>query len=135
MADPIHGRRGRLYVGLASDSASAEPVTNLKSWSIDFSTDRIDTTCFGDTNKKYAAGLPDAAGDFGGFYDTASPQLYTAASDGLARKFYLYPTTSTTTTYWFGTGLFDFHVEGAVDGGVEVSGSWAAASPVAKVSA
>jgi hypothetical protein len=133
VAVPIHGRAGRLYVDLTG-SGSAEPVANLKSWSIDFSTDRIDTTCFGDTNKKYTAGLPDASGDFGGFLDIAGPQLYTAAADGAARKFYLYPTTSSA-TYWFGTGLFDFHAEGAVDSSVDVSGTWAAATIVSKVQA
>jgi hypothetical protein len=132
VANPIHGRRGRLYAGIASDTASAEPIANLKSWSIDFSVDRVDTTCFGDTNKKYASGLPDASGDFGGFYDTASAQLYTASQDGLARRFYLYPDISDG-DYFFGTALFDFHVEGAVDGSVDVSGTWAAASAIAKV--
>ncbi len=133
MANPIHGRRGRLYVDITG-SSSAEPIANLKSWSIDFSVDRVDTTCFGDTNKKTVTGLPNAEGDFGGFYDTASAQLYTASQDGTARKFYLYPDTSDGDYFW-GTANFDFHIEGAVDGAVEVSGSWSAASAVSKVAA
>jgi hypothetical protein len=133
MATPIHGRKGRLYVGVASDSAAAEPIANLNKWMISFKTDRVDVTSFGDTNKVKVAGLPDASGSFGGFYDTASPQLYTAATDGLARRFYLYPTNATTTTYWFGTAFFDFDAEGAVDGSVNISGSFDAASSVAKV--
>lgn len=132
MASPIHGRNGRLYVGIANGTAAAEPVVNLNSWTIDFSVDQVETTVFGDTNKTYTAGLPDAGGNFGGFYDTASAQLYTAASDGVARRFYLYPTTSTTTTYWFGTGLFDFSVSGAVGDAVTISGNWKAATSVAK---
>lgn len=132
MATPIHGRAGRLYAGIAS-AGTAEPIANLKSWSLDFSTDKIDVTCFGDTNKVTVAGLPNATGDFDGFYDTASAQLYTASQDGVARKFYLYPTLATTTQYWFGTALFDFHAEGAVDGAIAVSGSFEAATSVAKV--
>ena len=132
MATPIHGRSGRLYVGIAS-GGTAEPFANLKSWSIDFSTDKVDSTVFGDTNKKWTSGLPNVTGDFDGFYDTASAQAYTAAIDGVARAFYLYPTIATTTQYWWGTALFDFSVKGAVDGNVEVSGSFDAASAVAKV--
>ena len=128
-----HGQRGRLYVGLASDSATAEPVTFLNSWSINFTTDKVEVTAFGDTNRVYVSGLPDAQGDFAGHYDDATAQLYTAASDGDARKFYLYPDTDSTGIYWFGTAIFDFSVSSRVDGSVDVSGSWAAATPVSKV--
>jgi hypothetical protein len=128
----IAGRQGRLYANLTS-AGTAEPVSYLNSWSINFATDKIEVTAFGDTNKTYVAGLPDAAGDFAGFYDDASTQLYTAATDGVARKFYLYPTTATSGTYWFGTAIFDFNVDGTVEGPVSVSGSWSASTPVAKV--
>lgn len=130
----IHGRRGRLYVGIASDSATAEPVAFLNKWGINFATDKVDVTCFGDTNKVYVSGLPDASGDYAGFYDTTTAQLYTASQDGLARKFYLYPDTSDGDYFW-GTALFDFGVTGEVAAGVAVSGSWSAASAVTKVSA
>lgn len=133
MATPIAGRNGRLYVGLAS-GGTAEPVANLKSFTIDFSTDRFDATCFGDINKVEVAGLPNCAGDFAGFYDTASAQLYTASQDGIARKFYAYPTTSVL-DYWFGTAYFDFHIEVAVDSTVDISGSFSAATGVSKVEA
>lgn len=133
MAAPIHGRKGRLYVGLASSSASAEPIANLRSFSVDFSTDDVEVTTFGDTNKTYVSGLPDAAGSFAGFYDSASAQLYTAATDGDARRFYLYPTTGSTGTYFFGTAIFDFSIDQGVDDAVKVSGNWKAASSVTKV--
>lgn len=130
----VHGRRGRLYVGLASDSAVAEPVAYLNSWSIEFTVDKVDVTAFGDSNKIYVSGLPDASGSFGGWYDTDSAQLYTASQDGLARKFYLYPDISDG-DYFYGTSLFDFSVSGAVADGVSISGSWNAASAISKVSA
>lgn len=130
----IHGRNGQLYVGLASSTAAAEAVPNTRSWSINFTVDKSDVTSFGDTTKTYVAGLPDAQGDFEGFLDTGTAQLYTAASDGVARRFYLYPSTPATAgPYWFGTATFDFSASGAVDGPVAVSGSWAAATSVFKV--
>lgn len=132
MASPIHGRRGRLYVGISASASNAEPVANLNAWSVDFATDDVETTCFGDTNKVYVSGLPDAQGTFKGFFDTATAQLYTAATDGDPRKFYLYPSNANTGQYWSGTALFDMSVEGDVGDAVKVSGSWKAAGAVTK---
>lgn len=129
----IAGRRGRVYVGLASDSATAEPVANLSQWSLSGSSDQLDATSFGDTTKTYVLGLPDASGSFSGFYDTASDQLYTASQDGLARKTYLYPDTNSTGTYWFGTAFWDFSIDVPVGGVVSISGSFVASTPIAKV--
>ena len=128
-----HGRNGRLYVAVAS-GGTAEPVAFLRDWSIDFSVDNVEVTAFGDTNKVYVAGLPDSSGSFSGFFDSATAQLYTAATDGVARNFYLYPDTADA-TYWYGTALFDFSVASAVDGAVTVSGDWNAASAITKVQA
>lgn len=130
----IHGQRGRLYVGLASGTAAAEPVAFLNSWKLDFNTSRATVTCFGDANEVYAAGLPDCQGTYAGWYDTATTQLYAASQDGVARKTYLYPDITTSPNqYWFGTALFDFGVEGGVSAGVAINGSFAAASSFAKV--
>lgn len=128
----LHGRSGQLYAGIAS-GGTAEPIAFLTKWQMDFSTDKVDVTAFSDGNKVYVSGLPDAKGTFSGWYDDATAQLYTASQDGVARKFYLYPTNANTGQYFFGTGLFDFSVTGGVEEAVGVSGSWAAASNVAKV--
>lgn len=128
----IHGRNGRLYANITS-GGTAEPITFLKSWSLNFATDNVEVTSFGDTNKTYVAGLPDCSGSYSGHFDDATAQFYTAAVDGVARKFYLYPSTSATGTYWFGTALFDFNVESAVDAATTISGDFNAASAVTKV--
>jgi hypothetical protein len=128
----IHGRNGRVYAAITS-AGTAEPIAYLNAWSIDFSTDNAEVTAYGDTNKIYVAGLPDSAGDFGGWYDDATPQMYTAALDGLPRKMYIYPNLATTTQYWFGTALFSFSVSSGVGDAVSVSGSWNAASNIIKV--
>lgn len=127
----IHGRNGRVYMNLTS-GGTAEPIAFLNSWSITFAVDKPEVTAFGDPNKVYVAGLPDASGEFSGFYDDATVQTYTAASDGIARKFYLYPSTLTNTQYWFGTILPDFSVNAAVDGPAAISSSWNAASAIIK---
>lgn len=129
----IHGRRGRVYVGIASDTAEASPVPFLSSWSVSFEAEKAEVTAFGDANKVYVAGLPDASGEFSGFYDDSTAQTYTAATDGLPRKFYLYPDATVTTKYFFGTILPDFSVNAAIGGAVEISASWNANSDIKKV--
>ncbi len=130
----IHGSRGQLYVGVASSTAAAESIAYIKSFDLSFSSDQQEVTSFGDTNKTYVVGLPDASGSFEGFYDTATQQTYTAAQDGQARRCYFYPTTpSTAGPYWYGTAFFDMDVDVPVDGVVAVSGSFMPATSVARV--
>ena len=97
----------------------------------------VATSCGSDstapTNKTYVAGLPDAQGSYTGWYDNATVQLYTAAADGVARKFYLYPDVGTSTQYFFGSAVFDMNITGAVDGAVQISGDFSASTIVAKV--
>lgn len=128
----ISGRHGEMYVDLTG-SGSASPVPFLNKFSINFAVDKIDVTAFNDTNKVTIAGLPTTDGDFTGFYDTATPLLFTAATDGVARKTYLYPD-NTSTAYFYGTAVFDFKVEVDNGGAAAVSGSWAAASSWSRVS-
>ena len=128
----IAGRNAAIYVG-ATTSAQASPLTFQNTWSMSFEVEKIDVTAFGETTKAYVAGIADASGEFAGFYDDASAQTLTAALDGLARKFYLYPNTNTATQYFFGTIFPDMSINAAVAGAVEVSSTWAAASPITKV--
>lgn len=130
----ISGRNLRMYVGVASDTAAAEPIAYISKFTINSETDDFEVTAGGDTNKVYVSGLPDAQGTFNGFYDDATAQTYTASTDGLARRFYLYPKTpSTAGPYWFGTALFDFGAELDVGGAATISGSWKATSTITKI--
>lgn len=126
------GRNARLYVAIAS-GGTAEPITFIKSFSHDRSVDRYDVTAYGDVNKSNVQGLPNAAGNWSGWYDDSTAQLYTAATDGVSRKTYFYPNTSDPTKYFFGLAFFDQSAEFPVDGAVSVSGTWAADGAWTKV--
>lgn len=121
-----------MYVA-ATTGGAAVPVASLSSWSIDFSVDQVDVTAFGDTNKTYVGGLPDASGAFGGFYDDGGQGVLAGALDGQSRKMYLYPTTSDATKYWYGTILVDSSYEGSVDKAASLSCKWKAAGPITAV--
>lgn len=133
MASPITGRNGRLMVDQsAGANGSATTVANLTSFDIQQTRDKTEVTSFGDLTKVYVAGLADASGSFSGFYDS-SGTLQKNVADGNARSFYLYPSTTINTSYWFGTATFDITTSTSVGGAVEVSGSWAAATSVSYV--
>jgi hypothetical protein len=128
-----HGRNGRIYFALASNGTAA-PLNFQAKWSLSAATDTDEVTALGDSNKIYVSGLPDASGDFSGFWDDATAQTYTAAVDGVARPFYLYPdNTNQPAKYWFGTIIADFKVDGDVSGAVKVAASWKAATPIISV--
>lgn len=130
----VHGRNGQIYMGVASSSAVAAPLTFAKKWTANFATDSQDATAFGDANKVYVTGLPDAQGTVEGFYDAATAQTFTAAADGEPRRVYFYPTTPATSgPYWYGTAFFDFSIDTDVAGVVSVTANWRAASDFTKI--
>lgn len=128
----IHGRNGIAYVSINA-GAAASPVAFLSDWSVNFVVNKVDVTAMGDQNLIYVAGLPDASGDFSGFYDDVTSQTYVSATDGIARNFYLYPNlTADPVQYFFGTILPDFAVTGGVAAAVAIKSTWNAASRIAR---
>lgn len=125
-----HGRNGRVYADVsAGGSGSAEPVVLMNSWSIDQSIDTVEVTSFGDTNKQYVAGLPDAQGAFSGFWDSADNNLYNLIGSSVARKLYIYPDRSNDESdYFFTTAYLSVSHEGGTDSAVSRSFQWVAAS-------
>ncbi len=131
----MSGRRGRLYLS-TDGTAAPTPVDFLNRWSIQFTNDKNDVTSFGDNNKVYTVGLPDASGSVAGYYDggatgSGSDALYNAATDGLARNFYLYMDTSAATVdYFYGSAYWDFSSEAANDGAVTISANFTPAGTI-----
>jgi len=128
----VHGRSGVLYLG-ATNGGAAVNVSRLTTWTINYTTDQVEITAFGDTNKTYVAGLPDASGSFSGFWDSGATSTFqTASRDGLSRKMYLYPD-GASTRYWYGDVLLDFSVNGGVSAAIQTSANFSAASAITPV--
>lgn len=129
----FHGRNARLYGNITSGGA-AVPIVFLSKIDMQNSADRADVTAFGDNNKIAVSGLPDDKGSYSGWQDIAGADFYTAARDGVARKFYLYPDVANAPgTYWFGSAFFDISFSFDVGAGASTSGSWTAASDIIRV--
>lgn len=126
------GRNAVIYMD-PTGAAAASRLAYQATWTMNFTVDKFDVTSVDDPNKVYVSGLPDAAGTFAGFYDDTSVQTYTAATDGLARKMYLYPDKNLATQYWVGTILPDFSIDAGVADSIKVTSSWSAATPIFKV--
>lgn len=126
------GRRGQIYLGIANEAATAEPLPFMANWSLSMENEKIDVTTCDDLNMTYVGGMPNASGEWSGFHDDATSQSYEAASDGLARKFYLYPNRSAPTKYFWGTVICDMTINSTVNGAVEMSANWTAASGITK---
>ena len=129
----FHGRNGRVYMGIASDTAVAEPVPYLADWTLNQTTDKIEVTAMGDTTKIYVAGLPDAAADRVVGEDRSEPVLQRVeqvrvqvepAGEAVARR-----------GVGLGGGVVHEAVEraGGVGGAVTLSSNWNAASSIFKV--
>jgi hypothetical protein len=130
----VHGRNAQLYMGIASSSATAEPVAYLSEWSLDLSTPTVDATSFGEASSTFLVGLPAGSGSFSGFFDTATQQVFTAGALGFASKVYLYPTTpSTAGPYFYGTAFFSAQISAPVGDAVKISGNINAATPITRV--
>ena len=132
----IHGRNGIVYLGV-NPTDLASPMAFLSDWSINFTVAKVDVTCMGDSNLIWVAGLPDASGDFSGFFDTATAQTYIAAQDGQPRNFYLYPSTigsqgANPGQYFFGQILPDFSLAGGVAAAVSLKSTWNAATKITR---
>ncbi len=121
-----HGRKGVVYFS-TSGTGTAVSVANLSEWSLDFQTDRVEVTAFGDANKTYVQGLKDVQGQFSGFYDdSATASIFSAADSTDGIKVYLYPSSDATARYFYGPAWLDASITTSVGDAVKISGSLAA---------
>jgi hypothetical protein len=121
------GRNGVVYLS-TTGSGTATTVIALTEWSVNSTTDKIDVTAFGDANKTYVQGLKDLQGTFSGFWDDTETKVFSAADSSDAVKLYLYPSSNKTNSYFYGTAWLDASMNIGVNGAVQISGSFAAAS-------
>jgi hypothetical protein len=119
------GRKGVVYLS-TTGSGNAINVIKMNTWTINKTTDKIEVTSFGDTNKTYVQGLPDIQGTIQGFWDDTDNKPFTAAASTDGCKLYLYPSADKTTSYHYGPAWLDMSMEVSVSGAVTISGSFAA---------
>jgi len=118
MAGQIAGKSGNVYTTTAGGTATgAVIVAGMKSWTIDYTLDALDTTDFADSGlRTYIAGLSGWSGSFEGFKDGA-PGLVPGTSYVLHLR-----ESATTTEQYSGTVIITgLHGSASVDGVVTQS--------------
>ena len=119
------GRFGAVYLS-TTGAGAAVPITQA-AWSANFTTDKINVTSFRDANKRQVVGLPDASGDFSGFWEDTETTMFTASRSSTGAKAYFYlDITNNPNSYVYGPVWVDFKINVTVGGAVEVSGTWVA---------
>jgi hypothetical protein len=107
-------------------------AVSLTSWSIDASTDLVEVTAFGDTNKVYVQGLKDIKGNIGGWFDDTNDALFDAADSADGCFLYLYPASTAPSKMWYGPAWMSASIDVDVKGAVGISGTFAAAAAWAR---
>lgn len=126
----LSGRNGSVMY----DPAGATPVEiiSLNNFTLSQTTDRIDVTCFGDTNRVTIPGMADLSGTIGGFWNSAanaSPIIFTAATATTPGKLKLIPNDTEATFYWQGLAWLDASITVPVNGAPTVTSNYSAAGP------
>lgn len=123
-----HGKNSRLFIS-TSRAGALKQVALLSEWTIDMSSDKVETTALSDTNKTYVKGLKDLKGTLSGFWDDTDDALFAAADSEDGIMMAIYPKNDDG-TYWAGPAWLDASIKGgvtaavAVDGTFSANGSW-----------
>jgi len=109
-----------------SGTGSVVLVGGMRAFTLDLTTDKIDVTEFGATNKTAVLGFPAARGTIEGFWATDDSTLRSASSSADGTNIALYPSSSAMTRYFGGPAWVDFGLRTAVDAAVTLTGNWEA---------
>ena len=113
--------------------AAAAPIVSIKSWKLSLATEKINVTCFQDTNRVYIPGMRDVSGDLTGFWNSEDMTLIEATALTTPGWLELIPHSNdpaALTPYAFeGLAYMDAELDTDVEGAPALSGSFMAAGP------
>lgn len=123
-----HGYKGQILIDPAGGTTYSA-VASLNTWTLDMARDRVDATCFGDTNKVWLQGLPNYTGTIGGIWDPATTptQIFDVVLGDIAVGLKLVPSTLTPTNFFSGLAFLDGSVNVSSSGAIAIAGTWVAA--------
>ena len=104
------------------------PIVSLKAWTGEFTTEYEDVTCFGDTNKVYLPGMPDAKGTVSGHFNNADLALFRAALSPTPGTLKLTPNLNSPAIFFQGKAYMSASIDCSLES-PKVEGTWQAAGP------
>lgn len=112
---------------------SAVALVSIKSFVISLSTEKLNVTCFQDTNRVYLPGMREASGSMTGYYNSDDFSLIEATALTSPGWLELIPHSndpSAATPHKFsGLAYMDAEIDTDVEGAPALSGTWMAAGP------
>lgn len=96
-------------------------VKGLSSWTLDMPTDYVETTEFNEANKSWVQGLPNIAGQLGGFWDDTETKLSAGAVSVDGVSLLIYPNKSALAKYAQGPAWIDVSFKGAVNSADDIT--------------
>lgn len=112
---------------------SAVALVSIKSWTLSLATEKINVTCFQDTNRVYIPGMRDVSGGLSGFWNSDDMSLIEATALTTPGYLELIPHSndpSTATPHSFsGLAYMDAELDTDVEGAPALSGTFMAAGP------
>jgi hypothetical protein len=130
----LSGRDGLVkWDPTGAGTATATALVSIKQWKAEFKTDKIDVTCFQDTNKVYVPGMRDINGELTGFWNSDDLSLIEATTLTAPGYIELIPHSNdpnaTTPHLFSGPAYLDASIDTAVDGAPALSSQILAAGP------
>jgi len=122
------GRYGQVLWDPTGAGTPAE-LASINAWTLSLATDRIEVTCFGDTNKVYVPGMKDVSGTVGGFWNSEDTALVEAADQETPGTLKLVPNDTEPTFFWSGLAYMDAEINCGVNEAPSLTGTWSAAGP------
>jgi hypothetical protein len=108
--------------------AATVPIVSLKAWTGEFTTEYEDVTCFGDTNKVYLPGMPDAKGTVSGHFNSTDLALFRAALSPTPGTLKLTPNINSPAIFFQGKAYMSASIDCSLES-PKVEGTWQAAGP------
>jgi hypothetical protein len=102
------------------------PIISVNAWTGEFTTEYENVTCFGDTNKVYLPGMPDAKGSLGGFFNSAELALFRAALNPTPGMLKLTPNINEAAIFFQGKAYMSASIDCSLEA-PKVTGTWQAA--------
>lgn len=125
MATKYAGRNSLVYASVDGTTAPVL-VGACRAFTLDGTTDKIDVTEFGASNKSAVLGFAAARGTIEGFWASDDGTLRQAASSPGGTIIALYPTASQMSKFFGGPAWLDMSLRSAVDQAVTTTYNWEA---------
>jgi hypothetical protein len=126
----IHGKRGEVLID-PTGGATPVAVASVDAFDLDLSKDRVDVTCFQDTNKQSVLGLPSYSGTLSGCWDstTTPDEIFAVIFGEIAAMLRLVPDSLEPLYNFSGLANLDGALSVSAKGAVTWSGKFDAAGP------